>query len=86
MKIKEGFVLRETAGSYIVMNLGDELSFNGVITLNESGALIFRAIEDGKNESEIAEMITANYETDSETALNDVRGFIAKMRKADILE
>ncbi len=86
MKIKEGFVLRETAGSYIVMNLGGELSFNGVITLNETGAFIWRAIEEGKAENEIAELIASEYETDAETALRDVKAFINKMSEAGVLE
>ncbi len=86
MKIKEGFVLRETAGSYIVMNLGGELSFNGVITLNETGAVIWRGIEEGRDEKAIADMITEAYETDIGTALSDVKAFITKMSEAGILE
>ena len=54
MKIKEGFVLRETAGSYVVMNLGNEISFNGVITLNETGSIIWKGIESGKDINAIA--------------------------------
>ena len=86
MKIKEGFVLRETAGSYIVMNLGSEISFNGVITLNETGAFIWKAIEDGKSEGDIAKAIAEEYEVDYESALSDASNFIAKMSKAGILE
>ncbi len=86
MKIKEGFVLRETAGSYIVMDLGSEISFNGVITLNETGAVIWRAIEEGRTENEIAELIASEYETDAETALRDVKAFINKMSEAGVLE
>ena len=32
MKIKEGFVLREAAGSFVVMNIGGNIDFNGMIT------------------------------------------------------
>lgn len=86
MKIKEGFVLRETAGSYIVMNLGGEISLNGVITLNETGAFIWKAIEDGKSESDVAKAIAEEYEIDEETALRDVKAFIIKMSEAGVLE
>lgn len=39
MKIKEGYLLREVAGSNIVVPIGEgELNFSGVITLNDVGA------------------------------------------------
>ena len=86
MKIKEGFVLRETAGSYVVMNLGSEISFNGVITLNETGSIIWKGIESGKDVNAIAEMIVDSFEIDLETAKNDTNAFIEKMRVAGVLE
>ena len=42
MKIKEGFILREVAGNYIVVAVGSAVKqFNGVITLNETGAFLW---------------------------------------------
>ncbi len=86
MKIKQGFVLREAAGSYVVMDLGNELSFNGMITLNETGAFIWRAVDEGKDIEEIAQLIAERYETDVETAKRDVTIFVSKMKDAGILE
>ncbi len=86
MKIKQGFVLREAAGSYVVMDIGNELSFNGMITLNETGAFIWRAIDEGKSIDEIASMIADSYETDVETAKRDVTVFVSKMKDTGVLE
>lgn len=86
MKIKEGYVLRSVAGEYIVMNVGGDTSLNSMITLNETGALIWNAVSDGKSEAEIAEQIVSEYEIDTDTALNDVRKFIDKMNGAGVLE
>lgn len=86
MKIKKGFVLREAAGSYIVMNIGGNMDFNGMITLNETGALIWRSVEEGNDAEAIAEKIAGLYEIDRETALCDVNAFIEKMNGAGILE
>ena len=86
MKIKDGFVVREVAGSYVVMNIGGDVSFNGMITLNELGAFIWKAIEDGDNAEEIAKKIIAEYEIDFETALEDTKVFIEKMNGAGVLE
>ncbi len=86
MKIKKGFVLREVAGSYVVMNLAGELRLGGLITLNETGAIIWRAIEQGKTEQEIVEDVVSEYEISSDIAERDVRAFIEKMTGADIIE
>jgi len=86
MKIKSGFTLREVAGNYIVMNLGGELNFNGMITLNETGAFIWRAIEQNKNAEETAKMISEEYEIDFQTALRDTESIIDKMLEAGIIE
>lgn len=86
MKIKDGFVLREAAGSFVVMNVGGELAFNGMITLNETGAMIWRAIEAGDCVEDIAKALAAKYEIEVETALNDTRKFVEKMNGAGVLE
>lgn len=86
MKIKEGFVIREVAGEYVVMNVGGDTSFNGMITLNETGAFIWKAIEEGKSEDGIADKIVLEYDIDKATALNDVKRFIIKMSEAGVLE
>ena len=48
MKIKSGFMLYEVAGSYVVVPAGDEpLDFNGMVTLNETGAFLWKQLEQG---------------------------------------
>ena len=86
MKIKEGLVLREAAGSFIVMNTRGDLSFNGMITLNETGAFIWNCIEEGLTEEEIASKITDIYDIDRETAVRDLKIFKEKMSGAGIIE
>lgn len=86
MKIKDGYILREVAGSYVVMNLGGELAFNGMITLNETGAFIWKLVDEGFEKKEIAQKITEEYEIDLKTAVSDVEAFIQKMIEADIIE
>lgn len=86
MKIKNGFVLREVADSFVVMNIGGELAFNGMITLNEVGAFIWKAIENGDKIEEIAKKITLEYEIDYETAFSDANVFINKMNEVGVLE
>ena len=61
MKIKQGLVLREVAGSYVIVDLGGELNFKGMLTLNETGAFIWRLLMQGKTQTEIAALLTEEY-------------------------
>jgi hypothetical protein len=45
MKIKEGFQLREICGEYILVAHGDKnIDFSKVINLNESAAIMWKAV------------------------------------------
>ncbi len=86
MKIKKGFILREIAGSYIVVAVGDAVkSFNGVINLNKTGALLWKELEKGGDEDALVKALLSEYEVDEEIAKKDVEAFIAKLKGANLL-
>lgn len=87
MKIKDGFLLREVAGNYVVIAVGDDaMNFNSIITVNEIGAYIWNKINEGKNEEAIADDIIGEYSVDRDTALKDIGDFINQLREAAIIE
>lgn len=88
MKIREGFVVKELAGQYVVVALGKASKiFNGIIKLNESAKFIWDKLTDGAERNDIVEAIMGEYEgVDRETAENDVDKFIAELKGANILE
>lgn len=87
MKIKDGFLLREVAGSFIVVPLGAAaVDFGGMMTLNPVGAFVWRALETETDEEEIVEKILEEYEIDRETAARDVHVYVEKLRAAGLLE
>ncbi len=87
MKIKKGFMLREVAGNYVVVAVGEaSKNFNGVINLNESGAFLWKKLADGIEEAELIKELLNEYEVSEEIANNDVKTFIKKLKEADILE
>lgn len=87
MKIKKGFMLREVAGNYVVVAVGEaSKNFNGVINLNESGAFLWKKLADGIEESELVKELLNEYEVSEEIANNDVKTFVKKLKEADILE
>ncbi len=86
MKIKDGFMLREIAGVNIVVPIGERvIDFNGLITLNETGVLLWNAISGGRKDNELAQMLADEYEVEYETASEDVAEFIKTLKEAEII-
>ncbi|MBE5754005.1 MAG: PqqD family protein [Clostridiales bacterium] len=86
MKVKDGFILREVAGNFIVVAVGGAVkNFNAVITLNETGVLLWRALEKGATQDELVKVILDEYDIDETTAKADVLAFINKLQGASLL-
>ncbi len=87
MKIKEGFILRNVGGSNVVVATGKASeAFNGMIRINDVGALIWSRLSSDADEDELVQAVVEKYEVDNETAERDVSKFVAKLREADFLE
>ena len=87
MKIKENFVLRKVAGAYTVLALGEAtVNFDGVLTLNESGVMLWVLIEQGSTKEDLAKALTDTYDVTYEQALADVDEYLEKLNKAGCLE
>jgi len=87
VKIKSDFMLKEVAGYYVVVPVGNgALDFNGVINLNESGATLWRAMEKDVTEEELVAALTSEYDVDEQRAKADVVAFVNKMKEAELIE
>ncbi|MBE7061029.1 MAG: PqqD family protein [Clostridiales bacterium] len=87
MKIKDGFVLREVAGQRIVVAVGKATqSFNGIIKLNESSALLWKKLEDGATEEELVGVLLGEYDVTEEEARKDVKTFVDNLTKAGLVK
>lgn len=87
MKIKKNFILRTIAGSNVVVPVGgDVVNFNGMISLNETGAFLWKELQSDKTSEELAEAMMAEYEVDKDTAAGDVKEFLITLEKAGIIE
>lgn len=87
MKIKEGFILKDVAGSKIVIATGKErMSFNGVITFNAVGAEIFELLDGTNTSEEIVAKISGEYNVDSATVKKDFEALVEKLRKHNMLD
>lgn len=87
MKIKDGFILKDVAGSKIVIATGKErMDFNGVITFNSVGAEVFTMLDGTNSIEEIVSHIAAEYGVSEDTVKADVEKLIEKMRKHKLIE
>ncbi len=87
MKIKQGFLLREVADNYIVVAVGSAVKdFNGIITLNESAAYLWKQLEEDLNEDQLVSRLLSEYEVTEEQAKIDVKKFIDKLKDAKLVE
>lgn len=87
MKLKENFVLRQVANTWVVLPLGAAtLDFNGMLTLNESGVLLWKALEQGGDRDALVDALTGEYEVSRDVALTDVDAFLGKLAEAGCIE
>ena len=87
MKIKEDFLLRKVADSYVVVPVNSmTLDFNGIINLNETGAFLFELLQKGAEKQELVNKMLEEYDVTPEIAEKDIEIFIQKLKEADILE
>ena len=72
-------------GINLVMPTGVNLKeFRGALMLNDTGALIFSALQSGKTVEETAQIDVQEYEVTEEKAQEGVLNTIGSLKKADI--
>ena len=87
MKINDNFVLRQVAGSWIVLSVADEtVNFNGMLTLNETGYMLWKLLEKGSSREALAQALTDEYDVTYAEALADVDEYLGKLERVGCLE
>ncbi len=87
MKIKENYILREVAGSNIVVPIGDaQMSFNGIMTLNDVGTFIWKILEKGAEREEIIDRVLETYDVARPKAEQDIDKYLNKLRDKNLIE
>ena len=87
MKLNANFLLREVAGTWMVLPLlQDTLDFNGMIRLNGSGAVLWKCLEQGGDRQALNEALTSRYKVSFEQASGDVEEFLEMLKKIGCLE
>lgn len=74
MKIKDGFILREMLGQFIVVGEGlAQVNFNKMLTLNESAAYLWKEVKDREfTREDLVQLLLDRYDVSEEQAAADV--------------
>ncbi len=88
MKIKEGFILRQICGEYVVVGEGlAQVNFNKMLSLNASAAYLWEKMS-GKEFSvqDMADALVENYEVTPEIAYTDAAKLAKKWIEEGVVE
>ena len=89
MKAKTGFNLRSVCGEQIIVAEGKEnIDFSNIISMNETSAYLWKNIQalDSFTIEDLADLLTAEYEVDRQTALTDSAAVAKQWIQAGIAE
>lgn len=87
MKINENFVLRQVVDTYVVLPIGKAtVDFNGMVTLNETGAFLWGQLEQGATRESLADALTGEYDVSRDEALADIDAFLASLESVGCIE
>jgi hypothetical protein len=87
MKIKQGFVLQNVAGSYLACATGAlAAEFSGVVRMNATGAFIFEILSRGAEKEEIIDKVVSEYGISRDIAERDVTAYITYLRENGVIE
>lgn len=86
MRIKDGFVIRKIMDEVIVVPVGERIAdFNALVSLNESGEELWKALQSDITEEQLVNVLLDNYEIDADTAKNDVKTFLDTLKKHNLI-
>ena len=86
MRIAKEFVLREIAGDYIIIPTGKTvLDFNGLITLNEVGASLWKMLQNEVTFDELLQGILDEYDVEPAAAREDIQECLDQLVNGGIM-
>lgn len=87
MRISESFVVREIAGTYVIVPTGQEAQkFQGLISVNEVGALLWSYLQQGNMTiKKLTAYVCREYDVDEERARDDVKKFVRILQEHNML-
>lgn len=85
MKIKEGFVLRQMAGTNIVVPGGDALDMDVMITLNDTGRFLWELLQEETSIDAMTAAVLKEYDIAEDAARAYIVKFTDRLKELDFL-
>lgn len=86
MKRSPNFIMRQVAGSWVVVPVGGAArEFPGMIRLNQSGKLIWELLEQEQTAESLTQALLDRYDVAQIQARQDVDAFLAKLTSVGAL-
>ena len=87
MNIRKQLVKRNIAGDVILVPVGDaSLEIKGLLTLNETGAEVFRRLQEGTDREALLAALAADYDVPRPELEADVDELLDRFRELAILK
>lgn len=89
MKIKPGFLLRTICGQSVISGEGSaNVNFSKLVSLNETAAFLFKAVQDKESftPEDMAEALTGEYDVEYDRALADSKALCEQWVEIGIAE
>ena len=86
MKIKDGYTLVSLGFTSLLVPVeGEALRKKRVITMNEESACLIQALQEDRSEDDLVEIMTREFDVDSETVKQDIHEHLKKLDAMDLL-
>ena len=86
MKLKNGYILREVAGSAVVVPLDPNSTFGSMLRLNGTGKFLWEKLATDVTRDALVAALVEEYEIDAQTAGRDTDAFLHSLRGYGALE
>ena len=86
MKLRDGYLLRTVAGKNIVVSVGSDVEFNGMLTLNDNGVFFCDLLKNDTTKEEMLAKILEEYDVSQDEVSGDLDDFLTKLKEAKLLE
>jgi len=86
MLLKQGFMLKKILDDYIVVPTGNNIvDFSVAVSLNETGAFLWKQLESEKTFDELVDALSGEYEVTPDDVKGDVSEFLELLKTHNFL-
>ena len=86
MKLSPNFILRELAGEWLLVSIGEGEEVKRLLYLNEIGKDIYTHLQGGLEGNDLLSALQEEYNADPATLRQDVDEFLQTLRNYKVLE